>query len=366
MIRSPVAGVDLALAVALAAVGVTIAKLIDKGMKPETPLDVWGMLLIATAALALSVRRRWTLSALAVTTGATTLYLLLGYSYGPIMVSLFIAVYSLARFCPPRRSAPVAAVALGVLLTHLITNAQALSGARGVVPGSAWVVVPFAIGLSVRQTRQAREQERARQLADERMRLAQDVHDIVGHNLAAIKVQADVALHVLEQQPNQAEVALRAISGTSGAALNELRIALAELTSDSTLAPTPGLARLDELAERMRDAGLRVHIERSGTPHALPEPVDVAGYRVVQEALTNVLRHGPVPHAEVAVQYRDEGVTLQIANPLPRDFPAPRAGSGMGLTGMQRRVTALGGRFGTAITPDSRFQVTAFMPEPAP
>jgi signal transduction histidine kinase len=282
------------------------------------------------------------------------------------MMSLGIAVYSLARYCPPRRSAIAAAVALAALLTHLVTNEQAWSEALGGWPSSAWVVVPYAAGLSVRLTRLAREQERAQHVADERIRLAQDVHDIVGHNLAAIKMQADVALHLIRKNPGQAEAALCAISGASGEALGELRTALTELRSDGSRSPTPGLARLDELGDRMRAAGLRVRIERTGTPRALPGPVDVAGYRVVQEALTNVLRHGPVPQARVRVRYGDGGVSLVITNPVPRGFPAPEPGRGMGLAGMQRRVASLGGRCLAAITADSYFQVTADIPEPAP
>lgn len=357
---------DLMLAVVLAVAGVVIARLIDPHLEPGAPLDAAGAVLIVVAALALAVRRRWPIVAVAGSAGATTLYLLLGHSYGPIFVSLGIAVYSLARYCPPRQSAIAATVVLAALLTHLITNQQAWNEALGGWPSSGWVVVPYAAGLSVRLARQAREQERAQHVADERVRLAQDVHDIVGHNLAAIKMQADVALHVMRKNPGQAEAALRAISGSSGEALGELRTALTELSSDGSRSPTPGLARLDELGDRMRAAGLRVRIERTGTPRALPGPVDVAGYRVVQEALTNVLRHGPVPQARVQVRYRDGGVSLVITNPVPWGFPAPEVGGGMGLAGMRRRVTSGGGRFGAAITADSHFQVTADIPEPGP
>jgi signal transduction histidine kinase len=362
--RVPLA--DLVLAVVLAAAGVAIARLIDPHMRPGTRLDAWGAVLIVAAALALAVRRRWPIVAVAGSAGATTLYLLLGHSYGPIFVSLGIAVYSVARYCPPRRSAIAAAVVLAALLTHLITNEQVWNQALGGWPSSSWVVVPYAAGLSVRLARQAREQERARHVADERIRLAQDVHDVVGHNLAAIKMQADVALHLMRKNPGQAEAALRAISGASGEALGELRTALTELRSDGGRSPTPGLARLDELSDRMRAAGLRVRIERTGTPRALPGPVDVAGYRVVQEALTNVLRHGPVPQAQVQVRYDEDELMLTVTNPLTPDFPAPQAGRGMGLAGMHRRVTSLGGRFLAVVTADSCFQVTAEIPEPRP
>lgn len=362
--RVPLA--DLVLAVVLAVAGVAIAQLVDPYMRPGTRLDAWGAVLIVVAALALAVRRRWPIAAVAGSAGAATLYLLLGYSYGPIIVSLGIAVYSVARYCPPRRSAIAGAVVLAALLTHLITNEQVWNQALGGWPSSSWVVVPYAAGLSARLARQAREQERARHVADERIRLAQDVHDVVGHNLAAIKMQADVALHLMRKNPGQAEAALRAISGASGEALGELRTALAELRSDGGRSPTPGLARLDELGDRMRAAGLRVRIERTGTPRALPGPVDVAGYRVVQEALTNVLRHGPVPQAQVQVRYDEEELMVMVTNPLTPDFPAPKPGRGMGLAGMHRRVTSLGGRFLAVVTADSCFQVTAEIPEPRP
>jgi signal transduction histidine kinase len=116
----------------------------------------------------------------------------------------------------------------------------------------------------------------------------------------------------------------------------------------------------------MRAAGLRVRIERTGTPRALPGPVDVAGYRVVQEALTNVLRHGPVPQARVQVRYDEDELMVTVTNPLTPDFPAPQADRGMGLSGMHHRVTSLGGRFLALVTADSCFQVTAEIPEPRP
>ena len=364
MNRSLITRIDVALGVVLAGGGIVIATLIDKQMHPESPLDAWGSSLIAAAGLALVIRRRAPVVAVLVAGGATTLYLLLGYSYGPIMTSLFIAVYGLARYRPPRQSAPIATAVLAVLLTHLLTDDQSLNGALGLVPGSAWVAVPYAIGLSVWMSAHAREQERARHVSDERMRIAQDVHDIVGHTLAAIKVQADVALHVMHKTPAQAETALRAIAATSGDALNELRITLADLTSDAGDAPTPGIARLDELSDRMRAAGLRIHLERSGTPRTLPTPVEVATYRVLQEAMTNVLRHSPTSRADIHVCYRDDGVAIRVSNPLPRGFRMPNAPAGMGLAGMRRRTESLGGRFSAAITADDAFQVTAELPAP--
>jgi signal transduction histidine kinase len=358
---------DIAVAVVLAIVGVTSAALASVwGVVADRPADVVGFALAVGAGLVLALRRRWPLATLAVATAMTSAYLIAGYPYGFIWLSFAVAVYTVARDRPLRQALPPAVATLPLLLVHLMTNSAALPGLLGLAPATAWVAVPFAIGatrrLSLESAAQARAEVLRQHVNDERLRVAQEVHDIVGHGLAAIKMQADIALHVLAKKPDQAGTALNAISRTSSEALEELRATLAVVrrtSADTSRQPAPSLTRIDELRQRMADAGLDVCLETSGAPRALPAVVDLAGYRVVQESLTNVLRHSVARTATVMVRYDDDAVHVVVTNPA-RDVPGARGG--LGIAGMRRRVTALGGEFHAGATTDGRFEVRALIP----
>ena len=357
---------DLLLAATLAVVTSFMTIQADANLQRDRPLDAWGLAMVVGTAAVLAVRRRWPLLTLGVATALTSTYLLLGYTYGPVLVSFLVAVYTVARHLPLRRSAPAAAVVLAALLLHLFTNEAALPGFLGLVPATAWVVVPFALGTTVRLTRQSLEQTRAetirQRVDDERLRVAQEVHDIVGHGLAAIKMQADIALHVLPKQPAQAEQALRVISGTSTQALNELRATLDVVRAagdEASRAPGPGLGQLEDLLRRMVEAGVHVDLRRSGTARPLPADVDLAGYRIVQESLTNVLKHAEVPAAMVRVEYGTGEVTLLVENPAEGDTTTD---GGLGIPGMRTRVESLGGTFSAGLVDGGTFAVRARIP----
>lgn len=340
-------------------------------------VDVRALTLVGLTALTLVVRQRWPVVTLAVATALTATYLLLGYPYGPILFSFAVAVYTVARHLPLRRAATAALPALAIMLLHIFTNDSALPGWLELVPGSAWVIVPFAIGVTVRLAKEATARERAdtvRQHAyDERLRVAQEVHDVVGHGLAAIKMQADVALHVLAKKPEQAETALTAISRTSTEALEELRATLAVVRRydpDGSRSPVPGLARLEELRNRMSEAGVTITLDVTGPVPDLSAAVDLACYRVVQESLTNVLRHSAAKVATVRVGYETGAVLIVVSNPVSPTpavtGPLPSRGTpiaeGLGIPGMRERVTALGGDFSVGPTPDGNFEVRASIP----
>jgi signal transduction histidine kinase len=357
---------DTVLALVLTAIGIVGTAGASLRMSPDRPIDAVGFGLVIVAGLSLVVRRRWPIVTLAVSALCAAAYLTLGYTYGPILFSFGIAVYTVARHLSFVRAVVPVAVALPVMLTHIFTNSAALPGLEGLVPGTAWVAVPFAIGMAVRLSRESAALARAeavRQHVDEeRLRVAQEVHDVVGHGLAAIKMQADVALHVLAKRPEQAEVALNAISRTSTAALDELRATLAVVRrtgSEAERNPVPGLERLDELRQRMSDAGVDVHLETAGEHRTLPAAVELAGYRVVQESLTNVLRHGTAKVATVRIGYETDAVTLAITNPA--ESVRGRDG-GLGIPGMRERVEALGGEFTAGPTADGHFVVRASIP----
>ncbi|HSK95642.1 MAG TPA: histidine kinase [Euzebyales bacterium] len=358
---------DIALAVVLAVAGAASAALASMwGAVPDRQVDLIGFALAAGAGLILAVRRRWPLPTLAAATTMTSAYLIAGYPYGFIWLSFAVAVYTVARDRPLRQALPPAVATLPVLLLHLLTNSAALPGLLGIAPATAWVAVPFAIGATRRLALEAAAQARAEALRqhidDERLRVAQEVHDIVGHGLAAIKMQADIALHVLAKKPEQTHTALDAISRTSSEALDELRATLAVVRrspTDTSRVPGPGISRIDDLRQRMADAGLDVRVQTAGSPRALPAVVDLAGYRIVQESLTNVLRHSAAKTATVTVGYDDGAVRIAVTNPA-QDV-ADTAG-GLGIAGMRRRVSALGGEFHAGATADGRFEVRASIP----
>jgi signal transduction histidine kinase len=357
---------DTALAAVLTLVGIVGSTFAGSPSRAEVPIDARGFALVVTAAVVLAVRRRWPLATLAVVTVCTSVYLILGYAYGPILLSFMMAVYTAARHAPLARSVPCSLVALVLMLIHLLTSVRAL-GFHGVVPVSAWVVVPVSLGFTLQLRREtavrARTEAIRQSVDDERLRVAQEVHDIVGHGLAAMKMQADVALHVLARKPDQAEVALEAISRTSSQALDELRATLAVVRragTDAERSPVASLAWLEGLRQRMAEAGVYVRLETSGEPlAALPVAVDLTGYRIIQESLTNVLRHGGAGQATVSIRYEAGSVLITVSNPVTGYSPDE---GGFGIPGMRERVLALGGEFAAGPAPHDSFEVRARLP----
>ena len=367
-IRGIAGDVALAAVVMCIAVGGTLGA--DSANHADRDLDAWGIALIVLSASLVSVRRVAPVEVAIASAILTGTYLALGYTYGPVLLPFIIAIYTVTRHRPLQVSVPVCVFALGCLIVHLFTTTMALDGALGLIPASAWVIVPFAVGTTVRTTRRSAEQARAdaikQRVADERLRVAQEVHDVVGHGLAAISMQANVALHVLPKDPTQAETALESISRTSARALEELRATLVDMRHTDESAPrsvVPGLDGIDELCARMRSAGAAIELTVTGKPREVPPDVGLASYRVVQESLTNVLRHGDSAGAAVRVGYGTDQVSLTITNPARRRATGQPEG-GLGLRGMRERVEAVGGRFSAGHTADGHFEVVAVIPTP--
>lgn len=334
----------------------------------STAVDPRGYALAAAAALGTLVRTRRPVAALVVVVAATAAYLLFAYPYGPVMLCLAVAVYSLARRRPLRPALLYATATLGLLVPHVFTHPDGVGMPGGLVVASAFVAVPFSAGVARRVWHEAREAERRaeRQQArdDERLQLAHEVHDVVGHGLSAIQMQADIALHL--GRPDDATAALEAISRAADEGLTELRTTLAAIRPGATSgsasgparAPTAGLANLPVLVERVRSAGVAVDLTVRGTPRHLPDAVDLAAYRVLQECLTNVVRHGSGAAAVVEVAYEPDRVRLAVRNPRAADEAVV---AGFGITGMRRRAESLGGHL-EAGPADESFEVRAVLP----
>ncbi|HEV6953209.1 MAG TPA: histidine kinase [Promicromonospora sp.] len=356
--------VDVGVTAALAVLVLGTLPFLDASSAADRPVDASAYTLTALAALGTLPRTRHPVGSATVAVVATTAYLLLAYPYGPVMLCVAVAVYSLARRRPLRPALLWAAAAFALLLTHVVVHPDSLGLPAALLPASAFVAVPFSIGVARRVWFEARAAERAAEQQqardDERLQLAHEVHDVVGHGLAAIQMQADIALHL--GRPDDATTALEAISRAANEALTELRTTLATIRPGSSggpaRAPTAGMANLPTLVRRVESAGVAVDLTVTGTPRRLPGAVDLAAYRLLQEALTNVVRHGTQATTRVEVAYEPERVRLAVRN--PRTPGAPYV-AGFGITGMRRRAESLGGRLDAGPTEDS-FEVRAVLP----
>jgi len=216
------------------------------------------------------------------------------------------------------------------------------------------IIAPALAVFSLRRTNIA--DRKRRQAEDERLRIAREVHDVVAHSLAMINVQAGVAAHVADRRPEEAVKALLAIKEASRAALVDLRATLGVLRSGEGTAPAPSLDRLRELIDPV---GKPVRVV--GEPGALPTPVDVAAYRVIQESLTNALRYAPDATA-ITIRFVRDDEHLELTITDDGSGGGPSVGSGTGLSGMRERVTALGGELHAGGLPQGGFEVRAVLP----
>ncbi|HCT75627.1 MAG TPA: hypothetical protein DGT23_03330 [Micromonosporaceae bacterium] len=325
-----------------------------------TRLDTVGFALLVIGAAGLVLRRRMPGGAVAITFIVTMLYIYLRYPYGPIFIYATIAIYSAAAWRSTRFA--VSAVALAVLAHvpwSLWGEREPDSLAFTTLTTAVWLASPLAVGVAVRTQRQAHAksllEERDRHAYEERLRIAQEVHDVVGHSLAVISMNAGAALHVLTKHPGPPQVSesLRAIRQASGGALDELR---ATLMGGSA---KPGLANLADLVEATNVGGLTVTLKVTGTPDGLASKVDLAGYRIVQESLANVVRHAGAKQADVAVEYGPGQITLIITDD-GRGGPIQPGGSG--LQSMSERAKTLGGVLTARPKPGRGFEVHAVLP----
>jgi signal transduction histidine kinase len=203
-------------------------------------------------------------------------------------------------------------------------------------------------------------------VAEERLRIARDLHDVIAHGIATIHMQSSVALHVLDRQPEQAEPALSAVKQLSKQTLSELRATLDVLRADegeAPLAPTPGLDQLTSLVDVTRRAGLPVDVRVIGDPVALPTAVDVAAYRIVQESLTNVMRHaGGAARATVTVAHGADAVEVEVVDDGLGAASARSGPAGHGIVGMGERAATVGGTVVAGARPGGGFRVHARLP----
>jgi signal transduction histidine kinase len=338
---------------------------------PATHLTPADWLLLVVGPLSLLFWRRWPVAVLWVAFAATLTPSGAWSANLSLIVAFFLAATSGHRY------AAWVVIAVGYLSS--VWLAPLAFGKPGVSLAFAfalagWLAVLVIAAEVVRlrreraaEARSARAVDARRRAAEQRLDMARDLHDVIGHKISLINVQAVVGLDLMDTQPDAARAALGAIKTASKEALNELRSMLAALRNseeDAPRAPTPGLARLDELVELTRAAGITVVVQTIGERSALPAAVDLAAYRIVQESLTNIARHAGPATATVRLAYRTDGLDVDVSD----DGKAAMGnggrlpGTGSGIVGMRERALAIGGRFSAGPRTSGGFTVSAHLP----
>jgi signal transduction histidine kinase len=385
--------VDVLLVVGIAVVqvlGCWASERIGLPRSPDwRPLDPLAYALLVVGPLALLVRRRWPARVLAVTLACGLAYAARTYPEGPSSLAIYPALWTVAVTLP-RRTAWVAAggTALAVAGAELFLygdtmfDGEPLYAAVTVFAAMWWGEAVRARRAYVAELRdraeraeRTREEEARRRVDEERMRIARELHDVVSHTIGVISVQAGVASHLLERRPDKAAESLAAIRQASDEALGELHAMLGVLRdgdgsgAEAPLSPAPGLGELDALVAQAAGSGLEVRVSVQGHPRRLPAAVDLAAYRVVQESLTNVVRHARASRAEVTVRHTDGQVVVEVTD--NGNGAGPASGrrdrrSGQGILGMRERARALGGSLEAGPRPGGGFRVQATLPVGAP
>ncbi|MEZ0065737.1 signal transduction histidine kinase [Streptacidiphilus sp. MAP12-20] len=339
---------------------------------------------IVLALVAAGCRRCWSRSGLVVVVAVAALWTTLSTSFVPLVALAFV-MYTVAQRFSRRES-------LALLAGSLLVSAAGLTGHLPVLrsrpyfysPGPILalmllVVAGWAVGLLVAQQRRyadalaAQAQQRAaaeladarRALSDERLRIARELHDVLAHSMSVIAVQAGVANHVAAERPDEVRRALSSIEETSRGALREMRALLgvlrdAESGAPAPDAPTPALSDLEALLARTAEAGVRVELEVTGDRPPLSAGLELAIYRVVQESVTNVIKHARVDRCRVAIEYRPESVTLEVTD--TGAVGGSSSSGGHGIAGMRERVVMYGGELSAGPLPGRGFRVSARFP----
>jgi signal transduction histidine kinase len=362
----------------LVAAGFVVGSALLAGVRTLGPLG-YGLLIAGAAALL--IRRKHPIAALAGTVIPAFAYDLLNYPGGLCTIAVGVALFSVADAGHPRAGITaivgvvVGFLAIGVLLGrgHVIDLITALWFA-------GWLVASLILGETARSRRayleeveqraleaeRSREDEARRRAGEERIRIARELHDVLAHRISMISVQSGVGAHLLDRDPDQARKSLIAVNQASKEALQELRATLGLLRQTDgpePRSPAPGLAQLERVMASTTAAGVEVRLHVTGHARDLPTGVDLAAYRIIQESLTNVIRHARAATARIAIAYRHADVVIQIEDDgCGIDEHSAVAAGGNGLLGMRERAVALGGELEAGPLATGGFRVRARLP----
>ena len=383
-LRPPVA--DRLLAAAAFVLSLVAAIVMDAAdLDVERSLDVWGVALLAAMAALLLARRRGPMRVLLGVVALSLPYHLVDYPHEAALPAVLVAVFSVAL----HSRLPVKVVAAGVALvvvTVASTADEASDIPADVFIGIGWLLVALLAGLALRFHRNWRtavtermEQERAgeveRRVAEERVLIAAELHDVLAHGLAVANVQASVAAHLIDQLPRQGDAPLQELSSTlhglsdtSRATLHELRAILDVLHGGEAepTEPAPHLGELQRLVDMAEAADVRVDVEADELPHELPSTMSVVAYRIIQESLTNVVRHSTARHATVRLDQDGHRLRIAVIDDGPARPSSTVASDGFGIAGMTGRAQAVGGELSAGPGESGGFEVRASLPLPQP
>ena len=367
--------------VAIVLLGLMVASIAGKSPDAgQRGADALAYVLAVPLTLPFAVHRRWPMVSLVCVLAAFGTYAIASYAVYP-GVSLFAMLFGIAAHSDRRRSVMALALSVGVMVIALATQPT------GVVTSADWTSSLLAIAVAwlagenyrSRQARWAALEDRAamlenereerdrRAVADERLRIARDLHDIVSHAMSVIAVQAAAGHHLLDRDPEAARRALSNVETASRGALVEMRRMLGVLRDDDdapgSRAPAPSLSKLGDLVTRVREAGLGVSLTIGDGIPELPTSVDLAAYRIVQESLTNVVKHGgPVAFVSVTCSATDLCIEVTDDGRVGGTAAASDGTTGHGVIGMRERVAVYGGDFSAGPRPTGGFRVAARLP----
>ncbi len=348
--------------------------------------EAWLVVTVLVTCLPVAIRRRTPLLALVISALGIVVHILIGWPEGSLPLTVLFLTYTVGAWCPLRRAVVGLVVMFAAIVVLALSDAPDLDtvGAFAVLTQfcAVWVLGvalrnrKAATDARVREADERAEAERqsaGRVLAEQRLRIAQELHDVVAHSMSVIAVQAGVGAHVLDDRPEQARAALEAISATSRGTLTEMRRLLGVLRDSDGVrssAPAPGLADLPRLVEDVRAAGVPASLHVDGKTNCVHAGIELSAYRVVQEALTNVIKHAGKPdHVEVTVRYLPGSLAIEVVDDgrglaarAGNGADGPADGSGQGLVGMRERVELWGGELSAGPAPGGGYRVTARLP----
>ena len=374
---------DVLLAAVAAVLNVVVGTFAARHQHPDRSLDVGGYLLLIVGPALLLVRPRWPMGVLAGVFAATFGYLWLGYPQGPLWLPLIVAFGGAVLM--GKRVVAYTTLAAGFVSATWISSAfrdDERAPSLGALLGiAAWLLVLGAISELIRYRgelrrvarREAAEARRTeletarRRASEERLDIARELHDVLAHSISMINVQAGVALELMDERPEQARASLATIKQASKDALVEVQAVLGALRQAGeqvATAPAPGLADLDRLVSGARAAGFDVAVHTDGTPRQLPAGADLAAFRILQESLTNVVRHSAATTVTVTIGYGADRLTVEVIDDgrSGAGGRSPATGGGNGIAGMRERAQALGGELDARRSLAGGFRVRATLP----
>ena len=357
----------------------SVGSVVVANRRGHVSADVLDAILVPITTVPLALRRYRPIAVLAITVSAETLLLLFSDRV-QIPLGVIVALYTVASRCDRPVSIRAAEWAALPILVGVVVNSGPHLG--HIIPEFTVFAIAWVLGDNIRTRRaylaelearaarleREREERDERAVAEERSRIARELHDVIAHNVSVMVVQAAAGEEVFDTDPGRARESLAAVASTGRAALTELRRLLGVIRSDEegenapAYAPQPGLEYLDDLLRQVRETGLNVELSVLGEPRALPEGAGLCAYRIVQEALTNTLKHAEASRARVSLRYVADALELQVLDDGRGAPPVNGEGAGHGLIGMRERVALFGGELSARSRAGEGFEVVARIP----